>query len=237
MSCSVETIADEGWATSVAARFDDLVRPGMRLCLAAGNTTTPFYAEVAGRTSLDDLTLFLLDEFGGLPESDPGRCMSMLSRDLLHQANGRQTVHAPDVDADDPDHAADHYRSLIENSGLDLAIVGLGANGHIGMNEPGSTVDLSTRVVTLDPSTSENAAAYGATTPPSWGITVGMSELMESREVWVLVTGEHKTDILNRTLHGPVDAAVPATFLIEHSNCTFFVDESAAASQTPTWKP
>lgn len=228
MTCSIETIADAEWAASVADRFDGMVRPGMQLCLATGNTTTPFYAEVAGRTSLDDLTLFLLDEFGGLPDGDPGRCMSMLSRDLLRRANTTPTVHGPDVDADDPEAAADHYRTLIENSGLDLAIVGLGANGHIGMNEPGSTVDLSTRVVTLDPSTSENAAAYGATVPPTWGITVGMSELMESREVWVLVTGEHKTDILNRTLRGPVDAGVPATYMTQHSNCTFFADESAA---------
>lgn len=223
----VEVFVDQKWAEQTGERFAESLRPGMRLCLPTGETTTPFYAEVAKLTSLDDVVVFLLDEFGGLPEDDPGRCLAMIRRDLLDPANGEPEVHAPDVDAPDPAQAAERYRESIVDGGIQLAIVGLGANGHIGMNEPGSTPDLATRVVALDPSTSTHAHRYGVTITPTWGITVGMSELMAADEVWVLVTGSHKTDILNRTLHGPVDAEVPATFLTEHSNCTFFVDESA----------
>jgi glucosamine-6-phosphate deaminase len=95
------------------------------------------------------------------------------------------------------------------------------------MNEPGTTPEMPTRVVTLEPTTSENARRYGASVTPTWGITVGMTELMAAGEVWVVVTGSHKTDILNRTLHGAVDSEVPATFLTEHPTCTFFVDEAA----------
>lgn len=179
--------------------------------------------------SLDGLTLFLLDEFGGLPVDDPGRCMTMLERDLLASAEGEPTVHAPDVDASDPGLAAERYGALVAKGGLDLAIVGLGANGHIGMNEPGSTPELTTRVVELEPSTTSHATAgYGASQPPTWGITLGLAELMAAKEVWVLVTGDHKTDILNRTLHGFVDSEVPATYLTTHSNCVFLVDEAAA---------
>jgi len=225
---AVETIADDLWAETIASRFEATVETGHRICLATGNTPTPFYAAVAQRMALDGLTIFLLDEFGGLPAGDPGRCVSMITRDLLDRAAGAPAVHVPDVDTPEPDTAAERYGGIIAEGGLDLAIVGLGANGHIGMNEPGTTSDQGTRFVTLDPSTSAGALAYGATIPPAWGITVGISELLDAREIWVLATGEHKRDILNHTLHGAVDSDVPATFLTEHPNCTFFVDDSAA---------
>jgi len=180
---AIETIADDLWAESVAARFEATIAPGKRICLATGDTPRPFFAELAQRTALDGLTMFLLDEFGGLPPNDPGRCVSMITRDLLDRAEGVPTFHAPDVDSQDPEAAAKRYGELIGSARLDLAIVGLGANGHIGMNEPGTTPDEGTRVVTLDPSTSAGALTYGATRSPAWGITVGISELMDAGEV------------------------------------------------------
>lgn len=231
MTSSVETIADAKWAAAVAARLGERVHPGVRLCLPTGQTPTPLYAETARATSFQDVTVFLLDEFGGLPKDDPARCMSMLTRDLLSRVEGSPVVHAPDVDARDPDRAAEIYRGLVVADGIDLALVGLGANGHVGMNEPGTTVDQITRVVRLARSTSEHASEYGASTPPTWGITVGLAELMDADEVWVLVTGSHKADILDRTLHGVVDSEVPASFLTTHPNCTFLVDESARRSK------
>lgn len=230
MTFSVETIADSDWAGVVAARFQSRMFPDMRVCLPTGRTPEPLYEAVASRTSLAGLTIFLLDEFGGLPPDDPGRCSSMLTRDLLTLAGGDPTVHVPDVDAEDPHRAAAVHGDRITGGGLDLAIVGLGANGHIGMNEPGTTIDLGTRVVDLDSSTTANAASYGASVPPTWGITVGMAEIMAAEEVWLVATGAHKRDILNRTLHGPVGSEVPATFLTEHPRCVFFVDESAGST-------
>lgn len=224
---NLEVFADQEWAQRTADRFAESLRTMKRLCLPTGETVTPFFAEVAKRTSLEGVVIFLLDEFGGLPEDDPGRCLAMIRRDLLGRAGGDPEVHAPDVDAPDPAHAAERYRETITDGGIQLAVVGLGANGHIGMNEPGSGSDSVTRVAALDPTTSTNAHRYGVTTTPTWGITVGMSELMAAEEVWVMVTGNHKSDILNRTLHGPIDPEVPATFLTGHPNCTFLADESA----------
>jgi glucosamine-6-phosphate deaminase len=227
MGVGVETFPDHDWAEEVAARLAEVISPGRRLCLATGNTPTPVYRGVAGRVSLDGISLFLLDEYGGLPANDPGRCLSMLNRDLLEGSQGSPVVQAPDVDAADPGEAAARYGELVRSAGIDLAIVGIGGNGHIGMNEPGTDVDQPTRVVYLTPATSESALSYGAAAIPTWGITVGMAELMSAGQVWVLATGGHKTDILNRALHGPVDAEAPASFLTEHPHCTFFVDESA----------
>lgn len=230
MTARVETIPDDEWAATVAAHFVDRARQRARICVPSGDTPSPFYAEVASRISLEGLELFLLDEFGGLPPDDPGRCLSMITRDLLAGAEGKPIVHSPDVDAPNPEHAAASYGDLIIERGLDLAIVGLGANGHVGMNEPGTGPGQPTRVVSLEPSTAANAARYGATSLPTWGITVGLAELMEAAEVWVLVTGGHKADILDRTIGGVIGEDLPASFFTSHSNCTFFVDESAAVT-------
>ena len=227
MSLEVEIHADEKWAEVAANRLTETINGKERLCLATGSTMTPFYAAIAGKTGLDGLTIFLLDEFGGLPEDDPGRCETMIRRDLLSKATGRPRVRLPDVDASDPDNEAARYGDLIGDGGLDLAIVGLGLNGHIGMNEPGSTADLTTRVVELDSVTAENAASYGATETPTWGITVGLAELLVARELWLLVTGSRKREILRRALDDPIGPDLPATFLREHPNAALFADESA----------
>lgn len=227
MKARVEVLPDVEWAGRVADRLATAIQPGRRICLPTGNTPAPVYRRVAETCSLEGLTLFLLDEFGGLPPGDVGRCATMLSRDLLDLVLGSPTVHIPDVDAADPRSAAVRFGELIDDGGLDLAVVGLGSNGHVGMNEPGTTIEQPTRVVDLATSTSEGARSYGASIAPTWGITVGMAELMEASEVWVLVTGGHKTDILNRVLHAPVDPEAPASFLTEHHNCVFIVDESA----------
>ena len=231
MTLSLEVFADQVWAERSAERFERFVSSGadLRLCLPTGVTVMPFYREVARRANLDQVTIFLLDEFGGLPEGDPGRCETMLRRYLIDLVESEPKLMVPDVDASDPDAEAARYQRKIEDGGLDLAILGLGGNGHVGMNEPGSGRHSATRVVSLAPSTSRHAQeAYGATRPPDWGLTVGLDQLLAAREVWLLVTGAHKAQILKKTLTAPVGPDIPATFLREHSNAYVLADESAA---------
>lgn len=228
MKASIEVTPDAKWADRVTERLLAEIAPGKRLCLPTGSTPVPVYRRLAGSTSLEGLELFLLDEFGGLPKGDPGRCATMLSRELLSVSTGSANVHIPDVDAADPAEAASRFGALIHEGGLDLAVVGLGPNGHIGLNEPGSTPDQTTRVVDLAPLTSQGARLYGATATPTWGITVGMAELAAAREVLVLVTGGHKAEILQRVLDGPIGPETPASYLTDLDSCTFLVDESAA---------
>jgi 6-phosphogluconolactonase/glucosamine-6-phosphate isomerase/deaminase len=166
--------------------------------------------------------IFLLDEFGGLPRHDPARCVGMLRRDLP----GAPFL-APDVDGEDPEAAAARYGRMIDDGGLDLAVVGLGRNGHLGMNEPGSSPLSETRVVDLARSTSTGALRYGATIEPRWGITVGLRQLMEARELWLVVTGGHKSDILRQALGDPIGPDLPATFLREHRNAWLLADSAA----------
>jgi glucosamine-6-phosphate deaminase len=211
------------WLDLVAAKLTDFMsaRPRARLCLATGNTTRSVYSSV---TVTGSPTLFLLDEFGGLSADDPARCSAMLRRDLP----GVPFL-APDVDARDPIQAAREYGSLIDTGGIDLAVVGLGRNGHIGMNEPGSTLGSRTRVVQLAESTASGAMTYGASIRPTWGITVGIAELMESAELWMVVTGPHKAEILGRVMRSHPRPELPATFLHEHPHARVLADTDAAA--------
>ena len=222
--------SDATWAGQVADRLVAAVMPGSTVCLATGATTAPLYREVARRGGLGGAEVFLLDEFGGLPRDDPGRCLSMLQRDLIEHLDAPTAVHHPDVDAPDPEGAASQYGALVRSRQLDLAVVGLGGNGHVGMNEPGSEATSTTRVVELAAETSANASRYGATRRPTWGITVGISELLAARRLWMVVTGGHKREILESSLTMPVGPYLPATHLRLHPHLTVLVDESAAGS-------
>ena len=233
MDVALSVIPDDRWAASVAGHFAATIGRGARLCLATGATTAPLYAEIAAMSDLAGITIFLLDEFGGLPAGDAGRCAAMLRRDLLDRARGHPAVHVPDVDAADPAGAAARYADRIADGGIDLAIVGLGRNGHVGMNEPGSNPAATTRVVTLDRSTSEGAIAYGASTKPTWGITVGIAELLEARTLWLVVTGAHKREILHRFLSDDAGPHLPATLVRHHPGLAVYVDESANGSKSP----
>jgi glucosamine-6-phosphate deaminase len=222
LSLDVEVCPTTEWPGRVAGRLSEMLVPDRRICLATGATTRPIYRHTTATGSPE---VFLLDEFGGLPEDDPARCASMLRRDIPELP-----FHAPDVDAPDPDEAAHEYGALISKGGLDLAVVGLGRNGHVGMNEPGSTPDSTTRVVSLHDVTATGALTYGASTKPKWGITVGISELLWARELWLVVSGRAKSGILDRVMKGPIDAEVPATFLHEHPNAVVLADAAAAAA-------
>jgi glucosamine-6-phosphate deaminase len=114
--------------------------------------------------------------------------------------------------------------------GLDLAVLGLGMNGHVGFNEPGSSPDDPSRLVRLAVSSREAATArYGASSVPTAGITVGLARLLETEECWLLVTGERKAQILRRALDEPEGPDCPASYLRRHQRLTVFADEAAAS--------
>ena len=236
MSVELDVFPDDEWGATVGARLVARLaaNPAMRICLATGNTPVPAYrafADLGGR--LDRADVFLLDEFG-LPPGHPARCDEMLARSLLDlDVAPPARVHGIDVDGDDAAAACRRYDQRLAAGGLDLAILGLGANGHLGLNEPGSTVDSPSRVVELSPTTIRNAAVYGAGVAPQWGVTTGMAPLLASREIWLLVTGAHKASILHRALTGPIEPDVPASYLRNHGNTHVLADQSAAARFEP----
>lgn len=221
--------ADE-WGSTVATRLAArTAQPGLRLCLPTGNTPRPVYAALASHPAVLARTeVFLLDEFV-LPPGHPARCDSMLQRDLLDLLDvAPRALHCLDVAAVDREAETARYDALVHEGGLDLTLLGLGMNGHLGLNEPGSTADAPTRFVPLSEATMRSAAAYGGDARPQWGATLGLATILASREIWLLVTGTHKAEILQRVLTGPIGPDVPATYLREHPNTVVLADAAAA---------
>jgi glucosamine-6-phosphate deaminase len=209
-------------------------QPSLRLCVPTGDTPSPMYGRLVGmlaegRASLADATVVLLDEYVGLPPDDAARCDARLRRELLDAVSMAPRAFHP-VRVDDlppPEAAAEH--DAVAAAGLDLAVLGLGGNGHVGLNEPGSTADSPTRVVELAPDSRRSAVdRYGAAREPRAGITLGMDRLLAADEIWLLVTGAGKTAILQRALHGPETPDVPASLLRRHGRLRVMADESAA---------
>ena len=231
-SVEIEIYPDDGWVERVTARWVSFIesQSAARLCLPTGSTPKEVYERAAATIDLSRTEVFVLDEFG-LPPGDPARCDEMLERDLLSRLSGRPAhVHALDPQALDLAEECKRFEQLVEAGGLDLTLLGLGGNGHLGLNEPGSTEDSPTRVAQLQASTIEAAGRYGSDSQPEWGMTLGLRQILSSREIWLLVTGDHKAEILERTLNGPIGPELPASYLRDHPNVVVFADQSAAAA-------
>jgi glucosamine-6-phosphate deaminase len=218
-------------AAELAARLRG--RPHLRLCLPTGDTPAPVYAKVValnreGRAPFAEATVLLLDEYVGLAPTDAARCDARLRRELVDRlTGGSPTFHAIAVDDLPPEAAATAHDELAAE-GLDLALLGLGMNGHVGLNEPGSTAESPTRVVEL--ATDSRASAterYGASLAPRRGITLGIARLLEADELWLLVTGERKREMLRRVLEGSESSDCPATFLRRHPRLNVLCDTAA----------
>jgi glucosamine-6-phosphate deaminase len=233
LSFAVEVLTASRWAAAVADRWLDLLgrRPNLRMSLPTGATPRPVYRELVDRDAdLRGCEVFLLDEFGGLAPDSPARCDVMLRSDLLDLLDAPPaSVHTLDTGASDIGAMCDGYEAEIPGSGFDLAVLGLGGNGHIGLNEPGSGAETRTRMVQLAPATSRAARAYGSSDTPTWGVTLGVGTLLESNRIWLLVTGTHKADILADVVHGSIGPDVPASFLRQHADTIVLADEAAAA--------
>lgn len=234
----VEVVPDHEWAGLVAEELAARLRrqPDARLCLPTGDTPRPVYralAELArrGEAPFGRAELIALDEYLGLEPDDPARAAVSLRRDLIDALDpGPAAFHAIDADALDPEAEARRH-DTIAASGIDVAVLGLGVNGHVGLNEPGSSADSVTRVVTLAPESRAVATGrYGAAASPRRGITLGIGRLLEAREVWLLVAGTHKAETLVRAVAGPEGTDCPATFLRRHPSYRVIADASAAAS-------
>ncbi|HEY3335614.1 MAG TPA: 6-phosphogluconolactonase [Candidatus Limnocylindrales bacterium] len=224
------------WAPAVAdALLDRLTtEPRLRVCLPTGDTPVPLYAELAARDrvgaqSWAQATVVLLDEWLGLPPGDPARCDVRLRRQLLDRLAPPPRFVPIDVDGSDDAAAARAHDAAAHE--LDLGVLGLGMNGHVGFNEPGSRPDDPTRVVRLAVSSREAAMArYGAGLPPTAGITVGLARILGAREAWLLVTGALKAAVLRRALREREGPDCPASYLRRHPALTVFADEAAAAA-------
>lgn len=233
--------ADAG-AKVVADLFERTVRgageSGAVLGLATGSSPVPAYAELIRRHREEGLSFaasraFLLDEYVGLPVGHEQSYHRFIRDNFTAQVDiDDSAVVSPDGAADDPAaEAAAYDLRLRDAGGVDLQILGIGSNGHIAFNEPGSSLASRTRVVGLTRSTIEDNSRYfdAPSDVPVRAISQGLGTILEARRIVLTATGEGKAEAVAQLAEGAVCARWPATVLQAHPDVTVVVDEAAAS--------
>jgi glucosamine-6-phosphate deaminase len=222
-------------ALRAAALVADAIRgrPDCKVLVATGNSPMATYAELAklyerGELGASLVRPFQLDEYLDLGRDDPRSLAGWMQRSFtgpLEIADDRVTW--LDVAGDPEQGCARYARAVREAGGLDLAILGLGPNAHLGFNEPPSPADAPTRVVELSPESLVSNAVYWGPDVPTRAVTAGMDLILASREVLLLVAGAHKQRVLERTLTGEISPDCPASLLRLRDGVTVVADRAA----------
>jgi glucosamine-6-phosphate deaminase len=208
----------------------------LTLGLATGGTPTGLYGELiedhhVNGTSYKCVNSINLDEYIGLSKEDPNSYFQYMCSNLFsHIDIALENTHIPSGMATDLQKECDRYEKLIEETGgIDLQILGIGENGHIGFNEPGTSFQSGTHLVELTESTREANARYFSSIDevPRQAITMGISTIMKSREILLLVSGKSKQDAMKKLLENEVTESFPASILRNHPNVTIIADKDA----------
>jgi glucosamine-6-phosphate deaminase len=210
-------------------------KPTSVLGLATGSTPLGLYRELvalaqAGEVDFTRATTFNLDEYVGLATDHPMSYCAYMREHLFGQVAFGET-HVPDGQAADiAQHCAEYEEAIRRAGGIDLQLLGLGSDGHIGFNEPSSSLGSRTRLKTLTSRTiADNARFFGSEAEvPRHVITIGVGTIMEARQVVVLATGAGKAHAIAATVEGAITASVPASILQMHPCCALIIDEAAA---------
>jgi glucosamine-6-phosphate deaminase len=229
----------EAVAAHGAQVFIDKVNaaPTSVLGLATGSTPVALYqklieANQSGRVSFKNTRSFNLDEYLGLSGDHPQSYRHFMQEQLFRHIDiDTNNTFVPPGDAANPLTACEEYdASIATHGGIDLQLLGIGRNGHIGFNEPSSGLSSRTRVKTLTPATIEDNARFFEADEfqPHLSITMGIGTIMDSKKVVLLATGESKATAIHATVEGPLSASCPASALQMHKNALLIIDEAAA---------
>lgn len=214
-------------------------KPNAVLGLAPGSSPLPVYNELAARHEQNGLDFgaahaFALDEYVGLPPGHPESYREVISREFTGRINIRpDNVHTPDGSAADiPAECRAYEDRMRAVGGVDLQILGVGTDGHIGFNEPGSSLASRTRIKTLIEQTRRDNARFFTSLAevPHHVLTQGLGTILEARHVVLIATGAQKATAVRDFVEGPVSAICPASVLQFHPHATILVDEAAASS-------
>lgn len=244
--------AKEG-ALWVAAQIADLIREKQAkgekcvLGLATGSTPITMYAELvrmhkAGELSFKNVITFNLDEYYPIDKDAYQSYWSFMHRHLFNHIDiDPANIHLPNGNAPKEDmrkFCTAYEQAIADAGGLDLQILGIGQNGHIGFNEPGSSILSKTRLVNLDNSTRiANSYEFPSISKvPRLAVTMGISTILQSKRILLMAWG-NKAGIVAKSVEGNVTESIPASILQQHSNCTFVIDQPASAELTRIKSP
>lgn len=222
---------EEGGRVAFTLLKDSLAKGAKTLGLATGSTPETFYKEVV-TSDLDfsEMTSINLDEYVGLPvEND--QSYDYFMRDHLFNAKPFKKNYLPNGLANDLEEEVSRYNDLISENPIDFQILGIGRNGHIGFNEPGTSFEERTHVVDLEASTIEANSRFfdSIDDVPKQAISMGIASIMDSKMVVLLAFGKEKAEAVRAMITGEVTENLPASILQKHPNCIVIVDTDAAS--------
>ena len=218
-----------------------IMKPDCVLGLATGSTPVGTYRQLIewyekGDLDFSRVSTVNLDEYRGLTHTDPQSYYYFMQENLFDHVNiDKAATHVPDgTNPDAADACAKHEQIIKSLGGIDLQLLGLGNNGHIGFNEPGAAFEKETHLVDLAESTIRANARFFTSIDevPKQAYTMGIRTIMQAKKILVVVSGESKADIVSRAFFGPVTPEVPASILQMHPDVTVVCDE-AALSMSP----
>lgn len=215
----------------------DLIKakPDCTLGLATGSSPIGLYQNLIkmyekGEISFKDVKTYNLDEYCQLPKSHPESYYSFMHRNLFYHVDIKEeNVHIPNSEGNDLNKLCNDYNELLHKASIDLQLLGIGANGHIGFNEPGTSFDQETFVVKLTDKTRQDNKRFFASIDevPKYAMTMGIKNIMQAKKVLLVASGANKRDAIKKLLSGEVTESCPATILNRHKDAIIIVDEAA----------
>jgi glucosamine-6-phosphate deaminase len=238
----ITTFADDrALAKALAGNIAAWLRENPRLVLGlpTGRTPVRLYRELValhmrGQADFSDATTFNLDEFAGIEPSHPGSYRTFMDHHLFAHVNlPTDRIHFLNGAAGDLAAECRRYEAAIASvGGIDLQLLGIGTNGHIGFNEPARALEARTHKVTLKAETRRsNAGLFGgdADRVPREALSMGMATILHARRIVLIATGKSKAPVIQRMVDGPITPKLPASFLELHGNVELWLDEPAAS--------
>ncbi len=226
-------------SAKVAAEVFQLIKqkPNAVLCFPSGDTPLGLFKALVelkqkGEINFSACTFIGLDEWLGMDENDEGSCKYFIYREFFNPLGLSPTqIHFFDAKAINPEAECKRIDEVIFClGGIDLMVLGIGMNGHLGLNEPGISPDLYSHVMELDEVTKVVGQKYFASeTQLTRGISLGLKHIMASKRVVLLANGTRKSDIIQQVVEGAISNQVPASLIRNHSNACLFLDKESAS--------
>ncbi len=210
-------------------------KPDCTLGLATGSSPIGLYQNLikkyeAGEISFKNVKTYNLDEYCQLPKSHPESYYSFMHRNLFYHIDIKEeNVHIPNSEGNDLQKLCDEYNDLLHKATIDLQLLGIGANGHIGFNEPGTSFEQETFVVKLTEKTRQDNKRFfnSIDEVPTYAMTMGIKNIMQAKKVLLVASGANKQEAIKKLLSGEVTESCPATILNRHKDAIIIVDEAA----------
>lgn len=221
-----------------------IVKPDLILGLATGSSPLGLYQNLIEAYQKDLITFdqvktFNLDEYIGIDRNHPQSYYSFMNEHLFKHVNIKpQNINIPDNDSSRIDELAKEYNDRLFGNQRDIQIMGIGVNGHIGFNEPGSSLSNMTFIVELDEQTrKDNSRFFDCLDDvPKYAITMGIKNIMYSKKIILIASGKHKAEAVYQMAYSDIDTKVPASILQLHPDCKVILDEDAASLLPTTEK-